>query len=155
MYRNNAMSSPDDRPRLAAGGKMPRRSVLRRPNAPLRNCHRVSFHIKLNDELAKAPRRHYWRDIEIKTILECLQDHCPGAWNERTKTEKDKISHVVASDLFGHGYRVHPQTVGNKIEVLWRRYSQCYENGIQEEYKFYNKCHNAFSQDRPAQTTDG
>ena len=108
---------------------LPRRSVLRRPNKPHRAGRHVSFSIKIDDELNKASRRHYWRDSEIKKVLECLRDHSPGAWSARGQAEKEKISHAVAGELFGHGYRVHPTTVGNKIEVLWRRYNQCYDNG--------------------------
>ena len=117
-----------------AGGKavLPSRSALKHHNDTRRadRLHRrVTFNVSADQEVNKVPMRHFWRDTEIKKVLEILKHDLHGTWDASKEKEKEHISHVIACKLFDNGYRVNPKTVKNKITVLWKRYSECLNNG--------------------------
>ncbi|KAI9275541.1 hypothetical protein BDA99DRAFT_601161 [Phascolomyces articulosus] len=161
MHQTNAVSlaSPnDDQSRSRAGGKtlIPSQSVLRRPDVTRRSDRlhrRVTFNVSIDQEIKKIPLRHYWRDGEIKRVLECVKRDYPGTWNIRKEKEKQWISYAIASDLFDNGYHLHPKTVHKKITFLWKRYSECLETG-DDSYKFYTYCHDAFTRSEQVDNND-
>ncbi|KAG2222743.1 hypothetical protein INT45_011231 [Circinella minor] len=152
MHQKNTVSSSstaDNQLLSKAGGKaaLPNRSVLRHQNdirRPDRLHRRVTFNVSADQEVNKTPMRHFWRDAEIKKVLEFLKQDFPGTWDVSNEKEKEHMSHVIACELFDNGYRVNPKTVKNKITVVWKRYNECLNNDA-KDYKFFSQCHDAFT----------